>query len=334
MDAKRFGEGYPALPDKTPPSNPVRREILVAPRKWMRFFDDTLTGYLADEPVADPEEFVVNAINYAEWGVTQLRSTSKKLTTLHSAESPGHVVSELGFHQLNVAVLPVWAQLLYDEKLTPEHLTDMQLLLAIENAPLIQRQRLIAASNSQESKMLIGRSTEVDAMVTFLEIMKTHPELTFVPAPLRFEANRLTKDGGGLTKNSDYVVVDTHVRQARGIQVKTGQIDPKYLQKYDSDYVTVVEGVSDFGNTLFRNKRVINQAGLLTLGLLADQPLSLQPAMSNRADFMRSRAIAREITRGVKPYLGTAVNHIGGRILRDLYKDTPKSETTQDTLVS
>jgi hypothetical protein len=320
MDAQKFGRAFPPLPEKTPPSNPERRELLAAPRKWMRFFDDTLNSYLSGEPLMEPNEFIDTINEYMEWGAYQLSATSKKLTSLHDENSAGHVESELGFHKLNSVVVPVWGQLLYGWRLDPDELSELQIQLAIENAPLIQKQRMIAHTNSEESKTLIGRSTEVDAMVTFLEMMKTHPEITVVPGPLRYEANPRTRSHSGKKKNSDFIMFDTEKNEARGIQVKTRLARTDELEEYDSDYVSTIEGAADFGNTVFRGRKITNQAGLLSLGLIAEQPLSLQTPMSHRADYLRSRAIAREITRGVKPYLHNAVQHIGERVLRDLYK--------------
>lgn len=333
MDIGRFEAGYPDLPEKVVPSNADRRELLAEPRKWTGFFETQLSNYMRGGDL-DWQEIQTILPEYIQWSVLHADSAAKELNKLHDPTSIGSASSELEFHRLNRFMLPAWLRLaLPDTELPAEELTQIQLLAAVEEAPAIKDFHGLNSKDPaslEKVKKGLGHLNEVDAMIVSLELMKRHPELVILPAPGKFLHNKPAKLEGTGSRNSNFIALDTERREARGIQVQTSSSTFSKVSRYDSDFVTVIDGHVDFGNTTFKERGVASLPGQLALSLLAERPINEPLYPGPKSHYMRSRAIAREVMRNRRNYLPTATSHVEERLFNDLYKDT-ESENKKDT---
>jgi hypothetical protein len=332
MDMRRFGRAYPELPEKIPPSNPERRELLEAPRKWMRIFDETMSDYFSGELTADHSWFAGNIVDYYNWGYRNLDVLTKGARALDDPTSRNDIGSELTFHRLNTPMVFLWEHLLYH--VIPRdatELSDIQVQLALESAPFSRRLKQLSSigepSETKEGKLIMGQLNEFDAAIILIELMKTNPNLIVVPAPERFESQRQRSN-----LNSDFIFVDKQERHARGVQVKTFMADSTGVEHYNHDYVTLIDGSVDLGNSQARTRGrrdiTTSLGGQIALGILSEAPLNKVPPFILRPEYMRNRAMGRELFRGRKSFLETATRHVGERVLHDLYQNpVPKQKT-------
>jgi hypothetical protein len=70
-------------------------------------------------------------------------------------------------------------------------------------------------------------------------IVRRHPNLTVVPAPMQFE-----RSASGA--NADLLVVDVNDGRVVGVQTKTTTRQSTY-QRYDSSRIVIVDGTKDLG---------------------------------------------------------------------------------------
>lgn len=348
MDAQQFQRAFPPLPEKVPPSNPERRELLEIPRLWMSFFNDTLTDYLSGEPLPEAADFYDNIVTYTNWADDSLEYTARHLRKIDDPTVQSSTTSELNFHKLNRPVAALWYQLLYQTiPLDRDELTAIQVRLATEAAPDVSEMRSLNQTNTvNTSKRLhehMGHLPEVDSLVVGLELMKDHPELIVLPAPSQFEQNPRSRGTSGKLKNSDLLLIDTEAQQVRGLQVKTvmasaaqtkrdGIMGQRGYNDYDNDYVTIIDSFNDLGNTTHDRRRrsgVMSLPGQISLGLLAEQPIKKNISSLPTPQFMKSRAIAREIMRGRRSFMPQAIKHIAERALQDLYREQGEQKRHQ-----
>ena len=322
MDNAAFSRAYSEFTEKHQPHNLERRELLEQPRQWMRFFNDTLYNYLSGEPAPDPQQFLQQITDYYEWTVVHMEPTAKRLNQLNESTAHQGYENDFSFHRLNSALIPLWGTLVDEEShATPAQLTEMQRYLALQMTPLAREFLKLAPNHYGEDDTPEGQQlgndagilSEADTLVALLEMMKTHPELVALPAPSRFE-DRLA------AHNIDVILIDTAQRQARGIQVKT-HLSQEDFDHYDSQYVSLVDGSTDLGNTTLGESYVHRRArpGQLLLEVLANTPIQYQPEFFERSAFLQNRQIARELMRGRKPFLQRAMGNISERLLYDLY---------------
>lgn len=327
MDNYRFGSAYQELPEKKSPSNPERREILEAPRKWMRFFDTTMRSYLLDEPTPTRDEFLTQLNEYNRWNQWFLEPLMARAREIDDPNVKNDVANEFTFHQINGPLVYMWDQLLYDdvERYSEKSLLDIQTHLAVAMIPSIQR--LIKLQNSdmtvhelKEYRMLKGTISESDSVITLLELVKKESRLVVVPAPELFESNP-----AAWNRNTDLLFIDTVNKKVHGIQVKTDTVNGTGRGRhYDSSYVSVVDSAHELGNTTFTNtnkQRRISLPGQVAMGLLSERPLKSAPMAVKTADFMRARQIAKEFSRGRRSFLTQATSNLADRIIPELEKD-------------
>jgi len=339
MDIDRFGRGYRDLREKKPPTNPERREILEEPRKWMRFFDSTLTNYLAGETPPDRDEFTEHLMDYYLWSRLYLEPLADRAEQLHDPESIGHATSEFKFHRINTPIAFMWDQLIFGkaDDYTTADTTSMQTELAMAMVPSAKKLREINqtyAQKTDEQSRLEGDLSEGDALLTSLEMTKKYPDVVVIAAPEKFENNRRQ-----VSRNIDLLAIDALRRHARGAQVKTSVFDDEKVTRYDSDFVSIIDGAHDLGNTAYttRNgKRIMTLPGQIAMQFLADRTIKEAPYVGARIDFMRSRLLAKEMTRGRKSFLPQAAQHVADRIMPVLHKNPghPNISDTSDELIA
>jgi hypothetical protein len=137
-----------------------------------------------------------------------------------------------------------------------------------------------------------------------------------LPAPSIFESNPVTP-----WRNVDQLLLDTLNKKVQGIQVKINVPSEETLKRYDHNFVTVVDGLHDLGNSTFSPNRVNHQQALpgqIAMSFLGEQGINAAPASVRRPDFMHSRAIAQELSRGRRSFLAQATANIADRVLSEL----------------
>lgn len=368
MDNRQFAEGY-----KTPASHtakdverdmsPEVTEIMQGPRKWSSFFDTQLTNYLKGTPDDSPvDTFRAIELDYSlgwvEPHLLQSVMDIRKLDT--SNQDVRHAANELHFHVLNRELLPMWHRILlpeFSEGIPASDLYIMQVKLSIHAAEITNAARKAKAEDERLGIMtgmvgvFYGQLTEIDTAIVILEQLKEETEkgearLVLLPAPQKYESGHHNK-----RRASDFILIDTIEKQARGVQVKTRitsltehPTPGTYINKstkqpeprYDNDFVTLVDGVADLGNSRVTPDRrgVISAPGLISLDFLhhnvSVQKLSKHPDFRrNLKTIITAKGIARELTGDRRPYLNSAKHHVMGRLSYDLYKE--KSPINRET---
>lgn len=262
MDAERFAKGF-----ERPPRDYASlrgkewieaRDALVDPSiRWSHFFSHLLDSYLKDKPIdfADARRAI---------GIYTGNSTRNLLTnTIQATERAATYkpalllqLNRMNFHTINQEMGDAWLHIINPEayqSLDFIHLTAIQARLAVSALQLIETRRRISNGLLRENPGLVlkevaidqsfaGRITELDAAITLLQVVKDLPfdesgAITVLPAPSKYE--------GFQNRGSDFIILDTIKRQARGIQVKTRKDD---TNAYDDQYISMVYGVEDLGN--------------------------------------------------------------------------------------
>ena len=345
MDNYRFGSAYQEIPDKKIPTNPERRELLEAPRKWMHFFDETARNYLAGEPAPDEAEFIDKLAHYFVWAQMSLVPLEARVREIHDDTGlhgeKRDVTSEFRFHYTNGPLAFLWHQLLYSETETYDKhsLSEMQAHLAVSMVPSIRRFKQLnvqfTADESSELRSLLGTINEGDAALTLVEIMKNNTNIVALPAPISFESNPDQRQ-----RNTDFLLIDTNKKHSRGIQVKTNAVQKNHILRYDRNYVSVIDAATDLGNTAYsptRDGHIMQNPGQIALHLLAQRPLKSVPRYVEKREYFPSRLTAIEFTRGHKSFLGQAVIHVTERVMSDLYRNPPEEVdeiSTPDELIA
>jgi hypothetical protein len=333
MDNRRFGRAYQDLPEKKLPSNLERRELLEAPREWMRFFNDILKNYLVGNQPPEKEVFIEKMTEYFAWSQINLNTLMKRANEIDDPLIESDISSEFSFHQINGPLTFLWYSLLYHETnaySVPE-IADMQAHLAITMAEPSNRLRKIdenpSIETAKEHNRLKGTLSEADAIIVLMELMKKEPGLIALPAPELFEHNPRA-----FWRNVDALLIDTVTKQVQGLQVKTNTVDISDdvdKKHYDAHFATVIDSAHELGNTAYTMRhagRRQNLPGQLALSLLSERPINKPPRAVAKPAFMRSRRIAIELSRGRKPFMNQAVHNLSARILPELRADVVQED--------
>ncbi len=365
MDSRQFAEGYttPALhafPEALGEVNPEVTSLMEGPRKWTSYFDTQLFNYLKGEPLDAPEDIDRELeLEYStEWGRPHLYDTVMDIRKLgYDDMDAQRAANELHFHVMNRELLPMWHRLLlpeFREEFTVDELYRMQLNLSIHASEISKTSKQARSEDLRRGittgmvGVFNGQLTEIDTAIVILEQMKRdaligESRLVLLPAPQKFEAGYRNK-----RRSIDFILIDPEEKQARGIQVKTrvsslneDPLDrpfykPKTSQapvrRYDPEYVTLVDGFTDLGNSRVTadRRRVEAAPGLVSLDFLQHnvsiQKLSKDPAFrDNIKAIMQAKWIAKELAGDRTSYLNFATTHVFERILHDLYQGKEKT---------
>lgn len=319
MDSQLFVEGYRKSPEQYTSHDepPEVEELMEEPRLWASFFDRQLFSLLKGASGGTALDIDEQLVNYEYGWIEPFLEES-----IHESHSlaffngiAASAVNELNFHVLNKEFLPVWRHALLPEmypQLSIEEIEAMQTRLATRGAELkhiksdaMEWQKiektplgLVAAIN--------GQLTEIDAPIVMLNIMKKYPELLLLPAPPQFESASVSN------RSIDYIVIDTERLQSRGLQIKTyidsianasklskAKTTYKPTRKYDDEFVTLIDGTIDLGNSIVRfspgnDAILVADPGQISVNFLKD---------SNNPDIIQAQ------------------HNIEGRILHNLYKN-------------
>jgi len=335
MDNRRFGGAYPPLSEPVAPTNPERRELLRAPRQWMQFFEGALDRFMTTGESPDFETFIAQSNEYCLWANYHAEPTYQTLLSMRDSNPHNSIETHIDFHRHNRSMVFLWSDLFYPEisRHDSQSLLGFQQHMALGAVAPAQRLAILSKTGSPDDKYernrINGHLTEIDTAITLMELMKDHPELVALPAPLRYENNR-----GNHPLNSDFLLFDRYHTQVRGIQVKSSVRTNLNVQDYDHDYVTLVDGSLDLGNRLFdiRQRLHVEQPGQIALSILADTPIKAAPDFIRPMEFMRHRQIAKELLTGRHSQLAMATRHVGYRVLHDLYLQ-PASEQAETEIV-
>jgi len=332
MDSFQFLNGYQELQDpnsfnrddrdryraRNNFDTPEVKQLMTGPREWASLFDKIFYSFLEGYTDIDPE--TVNAdleVYETDWSKHHLEDLIKKSQRLafYDADS-AQAVNELNFHILTKEFMPLWrtAWSLWGGPFATQE-SPLEELETIQSGLASRAKKLMRMKNSAFKWQKIedtprglvpainGQLTELDAAIVMLEIQKEHPNLLLLPAGPQFESSR------HLDRSVDFTITDRDTWQSRGIQVKTSIAgfedvwernktgdSSKSVRNYDSNYVTLVDGMIDLGNFSMRHisgKGMVMKPnpGLISLNYLKDK---------NHPDIL------------------VAKNNIMGRILHDL----------------
>ena len=346
MENGKFVAGYsePTGYYRFNSESPEVKEYMEGPRKWATFFDRQLALNLKQAPGDIHSEIYKNLDFYKhEWADRYLDSTAKKSRKLayHDLNAE-QSVNELNFHIMNTEFMPLWRRLLLPEMqaaLSADQIENIQTRLAMRGAQLALARKVISERASIDGLYstlpgcINGQLTEIDFSIVGLEILKDHsfedkPHLLFVPAPPQFESARKNK-----ALSADFIFMDTELQVSRGIQVKTSidYFKENNSRQYDGDFVTLIDGMVDLGNSKaagfkYDNYSAIPEPGLIALNFLKFD-LSIHKSGRNpalRGDIgaiIRAKDTAKKLSDNKSSFLTQAKKNVQGRILHDLYKN-------------
>ena len=257
MDAQKFAEAYPkATFDPEARFGPEADTFLEA-QHYAEVFSAVLHDELSGNTDDDTNMAIKSALSqYPVFIRHGLRELDTKLFT-DGTDKSIEKLSEINFHWLNYAMLPMWALLLDAEVVgTAEERREVikhsQDMLAYDGCfQYTYRDRLSSKESDyryfQEDmagirSVVEGRLHERDAAIALLDIAKNDPSIVVVPAPGKFEHS------GNGSVNADFVVIDTTQRKGVGVQVKS-QVHTEDLQRYSGEQIMLIDGFIDLGNT-------------------------------------------------------------------------------------
>lgn len=346
MENGRFVAGYsePTGYHRFNSESSEVKELMEGPRKWATFFDRQLVLNLKQAPGDIHSDIYKNLDSYKyDWADRYLDTIAKENRKLaYHDMNAEQSVNELNFHIMNTEFMPLWRRLLLPEMqaaLSADQIENIQTRLAMQGAQLalarkdITEQASIDGLYSALPNCINGQLTEIDFGIVGLEILKDHsfedkPHLLFVPAPPQFESAHKNK-----ALSADFIFMDTELQVSRGIQVKTSinYFKDNNTRRYDGDFVTLIDGMVDLGNSKaagskYDNYSAIPEPGLIALNFLKFD-LSINKAGRNpalRGDIgalMRAKEAAKKLSGNKSSFLAQAKKNVQGRILHDLYKN-------------
>lgn len=166
-------------------------------------------------------------------------------------------LNEHNFHVMSQLFQPMWRDMLGGEpvgrmKHEKEHHAVMLglALAALDYAEIRGRMSSISSGHAyfdEEHRVqrdtINGILTEIDAAIAFVELSRTNPDITVVPAPRRFEhADRQT--------NADFIIYDKSTDEAVGAQLKTNVTDADRA-RYDKDRIVLLSSTEDLGGKVW-----------------------------------------------------------------------------------
>ena len=262
MNAEQFAKGFERSPREYASLRGREwqraRDALIDPSlRWAHLFSHIVDSYLR-EGVMDFDETRKNIGIYTGNSTHHLLANIIRETEKAAVYQPTLIphLNRMNFHTINQEMEPVWQYLLDPEGRRPLDyidLTAMQAKLAVQALRLVETRRQISENfltvTPEEplqynlvDRSFVGRTTEVDATIALLEVIKQLPfgvseNVLVVPAPPKY--------GSYKDRSSDLLILDIADDQAHGIQVKTRVYDPSH---YDKTYVSFIDGVEDLGN--------------------------------------------------------------------------------------
>ena len=333
MNAETFSRGFDreSKPDTRAPEA-AAEQLPERPEQWSRAFGHILHDYLSSgEPGISVDDFSQLSDEYISWYRTDFMETLRIATEHAEQENTNdayRVVNNLNFHHLNRLMLPVWTDALFSEKgIQRQSAREAQTSLSAYGMEMAKvRQGKIAQDDYFTPERAIFRRVnngilnEFDTAVILLNISVDNPDIAILPGPRQFE-----KGHNNSSRSSDFVAIRRSDRQARGIQAKSGFGKSDY-ENYDPNYVTMIDGANDLGNTLalrtnpYKSKKTsVAWPGHISLehlrGIKVDDP---DFSRLNKKYLLQSKFQARALSKSTTPYLKKATSRVRTRILNDL----------------
>jgi hypothetical protein len=341
MNAEKFSTAYQRDRLDTPGQMDAERaRLLERPSQWSKAYGHILHDYLSGAP--DPisrDDFRRLSTDYAVWYATELPELEEEAHR-RAAQSNDHLdfrtINEMNFHALNRAMLPIWEDLLFTERgVQAASAKESQTVLAInglllygEREEAVRRGEYFEPSYAEKRASHNGTLNEVDTAITLLNISLRNPDIIFLPAPEQFEHQ-------ASSRHSDFIAIQKSTRQARGIQTKVGVTNSSY-DDYDPDYVTIVDGMRDLGNSYAvrtdarrSKKQIVGWPGLISLELLKSMKVDRNLRNLNPQYVTQSKFKARALNGNTKPYLQTATRQLSTRIINDLARTESEALITK-----
>lgn len=353
MDFERFSRGYrPFRDNKREREDGHERHInaeieaeMTESRHWHDYFSRVITGTLTEKPV-NKEAFFKGFTTYCDWAIKEVPRLEKFINQ-RALDDPADTeyLQELTFH-LSAPYMSAewWALVEPDYSPEREERIESQSWLSIVSARLARSRKVIEAKKTQTISdretlgNINGRLNELDGLIVLLEIASTRDDdLIVLPAPRKFEDTHSSR-------NADILLLDRAKHHVRGVQSKTvvatdqhylasDDISPIY--KYDTSFVTIIDGVHDLGNTEAKRRpgtsRTFSRAfpGLLAMEHLNRIPIPFMPQYNNpaaRPYLLQAKGIARELAGNRRPFIAQATKNVADKVMFDLYKETPDEQ--------
>lgn len=350
MDIRSFAQGLEQAPLAIPRSEQTEwrytNDDLMRPvKKWGYFFNNVLENYLTSSPTDQK----ATEIALEEYTGNANRSLMQNISI--AAESVAYIhpdfsrsLNYLNFHTINLEVAPFWRRIITPESepISRAELHATQTRLAIAAMRLVaSRQEYFERlqddhSTISDSHLLLdrsfaGRITELDASVALLEMLKqrtqnngdnTH-DMVVVPAPPKFETSG--------ARAADLLLLDVRQAQIRGLQVKTGHVNPS---DYDLSFVDIINGRTDLDNVQKINRYPGISAQIPRPGLLSADFLLNNETLTPLTQASRTKGLehitgpleyAKSVAKGFMPGIdyphraARAAAKLGARLLNTLY---------------
>lgn len=341
MNAETFSSAYDREPTHVERHlEPEQERLLERPNAWSRAFGHILHDYLSTgvSPMSETD-FKKLSLEYQDWfnrDFSTLYAQAEAYAKDSDTPESHTVINHFNFHILNRLMLPIWSDtLLHEGGIQRSSVKDAQTALSFYGLYLFKERQARIKDNTYFNPEFAnhraassGLHNECDTAITLLNMSYRDPDVAVLPAPMQFENQHPS------SLNSDFIIIRRSNKQARGVQAKVRSTNEGY-RGYDPNYVTLVDGVNDLGNSQavrtdpYKSTRsVVAWPGLISLEYLK----SLKPDGShnlNKKAVLQAQFQAHALSRSAKPYLATASARVSERVLHDLEQ---QREPLVDTL--
>lgn len=291
-------------------------------------FGRLLHASLSDIP---PDEFTQPADfnEYEQWGAG---FADLEYGLLSSAPGPNlRAFTEINFHRMNLGMRSMWKPIIEGQwksegdrlhriRAAQQAVSVMGFIYYSARADWAEKKGVDTLFDKkilgELGGVLNGVVQELDAAVVLLGLIRRHPNLTVVPAPLNFERTRKGT-------NVDHVVADMVDRQAVGVQVKTNARESD-IQQSDSDRVVFIDGTTDFDNVMAHRtdrrkstERVVPWAGMISAKMVSEMKVDRKSTRHPRNTPFMSRS-AKRLAGHLHVDLDKIIDRIEPRILNKL----------------
>lgn len=342
MNAETFSNAYEREPARIERNlDPEQERLLERPNAWSKAFGYILHDYLSTgtSPITEAD-FNKATTDYEQWFGSDfgaLYAKAQNDAEENNTRESYILVNHLNFHTINRVMLPLWSDTLFNEAgIQSSHVKEAQTVLSHfglhymkDRETRIKNGTYFDPAFSDYRAASSGILNEYDTAITLLNISLKDPDVAILPAPIQFESQHPS------SLNSDFIAIRQSSRQARGIQAKTRRTDVSY-HDYDADYVTLIDGVDDLGNSraVRINPRHSRQSVVAWPGLISAEYLKSVKSDSlknlNKKAVLQSKFQAQALSRSTKPYITTATARVSERVLRDLERQVaPLADTVQ-----
>ncbi len=330
MNAETFSSAYEREPGRVDRHLDSEQErLLERPNDWSKTFGYILHDYLSTgvSPVTEGE-FKKAMIEYGHWFSADFASLfGQALSQAEESNTPESysLLNHLNFHTINRVMLPLWSDTLFNEKgVQRSHVREAQTILSSygihymkDREDRIKKGTYFDPQFAEYRGVSSGILNEYDTAIALLDISLKDPDIAILPAPIQFESQQPS------SFNSDFIAIRQSNRQARGIQAKARCTEENYFN-YDPDYVTLIDGFNDLGNsrTVRTDSRRSRQSlvawpGLLSAEYLTYVKLDGLKNLNNKV-VLQNKFQARQLLGSTKPYAKTANARVSERVLYDL----------------